>query len=71
MSYAISKGKIGNVVAFISQPEREGEEFDGAWISEPSKHDLVNAFEDFEPEVRELLQVSTHQSVNTVPILST
>lgn len=58
MSYAISKGKIGNVVAFISQPEREGETFDGSWITEPSKQDLTDAFTHFEPEIRELLAVS-------------
>ena len=46
------------MVAFVTEPEREGEPFNDEWISEPSKQDLVDAFEHFEPEVRELLQVS-------------
>ncbi|KAJ3489055.1 hypothetical protein NLI96_g2428 [Meripilus lineatus] len=56
VAYGIAKDRIGNVVAFVTEPEREGEPFDDAWISEPSKQDLVDAFEHFEPEVRELLQ---------------
>lgn len=57
MSYAISaKRDIGNLLAYVSQPERAGETIE-SWITQGSKQDLVDAFANFEPEVRELLEV--------------
>ena len=43
--------------------ERENTTFDGPWIQEVSREELLSAFDDWEPEVSALLQV------NLVPII--
>ncbi|KAL5499134.1 hypothetical protein ACEPAH_1652 [Sanghuangporus vaninii] len=56
ISYPIMKGKIINVVAFISQPEMEGMSFDHPWVSNADKAEVIAAYEGWEAEVQQLVQ---------------
>jgi salicylate hydroxylase len=50
-----------NVVAFASQPEKEGTPFDGEWVAEVPKEELLDCYADWEPEVGRLLNVCPSQ----------
>ncbi|EPQ57035.1 FAD/NAD P-binding domain-containing protein [Gloeophyllum trabeum ATCC 11539] len=56
VSYSISQGSIVNVVTFASEPEKEGIPYEGPWVTECSRQELLDCYADWEPEVEELLQ---------------
>ncbi|KAF8519490.1 FAD/NAD-binding domain-containing protein [Hysterangium stoloniferum] len=56
VSYSISQGSIVNVVTFASEPEKEGTPYDGPWVTEVSKQELLDCYAHWEPEVESMLQ---------------
>ncbi|KAF8586521.1 FAD/NAD-binding domain-containing protein [Ramaria rubella] len=56
VSYLISQGSVVNVVAFTSQPEKEGTSFEGPWMTEVPTRELLDCYENWEPEVISLLK---------------
>ncbi|KAF8485624.1 FAD/NAD-P-binding domain-containing protein [Gautieria morchelliformis] len=60
VGYSISRGSIVNVAAFASQPEKEGTAFDGEWVTEVPKEELLDCYADWEPEVTSLLECIDH-----------
>lgn len=58
MSYGIAHGKIGNIVGMYSVPVDEDTKYDGPWVSEVSREEVINCFTGWEPEVQELITVS-------------
>ncbi|KAI0349381.1 FAD/NAD-P-binding domain-containing protein [Trametes cingulata] len=56
LSYPICRGKIVNVVAFVSYPNhREDVEYDGPWVSPATSEEAAKEFEGWDPNVRLLL----------------
>ncbi|KAH8109900.1 FAD/NAD-binding domain-containing protein [Phellopilus nigrolimitatus] len=47
-----------NLVAFVSEPEREGTRISGTWVRPAPAVDLLAAFEGWEDEVRALLELT-------------
>lgn len=58
MSYSIAQGNIINVIAFTSQPEKEGTPFDEPWVVDCSKEEVLDCYSGWEPEVDSLLKAS-------------
>ncbi|KAL5522589.1 hypothetical protein ACEPAG_8606 [Sanghuangporus baumii] len=54
--YPVTKGKIINVVAFVSQPEREGTSYNNPWVTSREKSEVIAAYEGWEAEVQQLVQ---------------
>jgi salicylate hydroxylase len=57
MAYPVSQGKLVNLAAFLADYKREGTSYDGEIIANVDSEDFVNDFDDFEPEVKQLVQV--------------
>ena len=55
--YPISLGKLINVVAFCSWPDKEGTKWEGKTVEECTQAELFAQYEGWEPEVQHLLQV--------------
>lgn len=58
VSYGIAHNKLGNIVAFKSTPVDEDTTYDGPWVSEVPRDEVVACYADWEQEVQDLLQVS-------------
>ncbi|CDO72514.1 hypothetical protein BN946_scf184980.g55 [Trametes cinnabarina] len=56
VSYGISRGSIVNVVAMASQPHLYGTTYDGPWVRDCDRDELLQCFTGWEPEVEEMLQ---------------
>jgi len=56
VSYSIAQGDTINVVAMVSEPEKEGTVFEGPWVAECSPQELLACYEGWEPEVGDLLE---------------
>ncbi|KAF9051103.1 FAD/NAD-P-binding domain-containing protein [Hymenopellis radicata] len=56
VSYSISQGSLVNVVTFASEPEKEGTEYCGDWVSQCSQAELLDCYDGWEPEVADLLK---------------
>ncbi|KAH9945236.1 FAD/NAD-P-binding domain-containing protein [Epithele typhae] len=56
ISYQVSGGKFLNFVAVFRVPGGEGTPFDGKWVAEVPKEDVLSAFDGWEPEVRQMLK---------------
>ncbi|KAL5522588.1 hypothetical protein ACEPAG_8605 [Sanghuangporus baumii] len=54
--YPIMKGRLVNVVAFVSHPEKEGAPYNDPWVVSSEQADLVAAYEGWEAEVQQLVQ---------------
>lgn len=57
VSYSISQGSIVNVVALTSQPHLAGAAYDGPWVEDCSREELLACYAGWEPEVIHLLEV--------------
>ena len=58
VSYPVSKGTLINVVAVVSDEQKSGTPFEGRWVSDVTREEVEEAFQDFEPTVKSLLKVS-------------
>ena len=56
--YPIAQGKIINVAGFHTRPDYENTAFHGPWIRKTEKDELLDAYSQWEPEVRMLLEVN-------------
>ncbi|KAH9951522.1 FAD/NAD-P-binding domain-containing protein [Amylocystis lapponica] len=56
VSYSISRGSVVNVVAFASKPEKAASTFEGSWVTDCSRDEMLSCYADWEPEVTELLK---------------
>ncbi|KAI9567710.1 hypothetical protein HD554DRAFT_2173110 [Boletus coccyginus] len=57
IAYPISKGTIINVAAFVYDPSLTGTHYEGCWVSDASREELVKYFDDFEPDARTVLKL--------------
>ncbi|KAF8558565.1 FAD/NAD(P)-binding domain-containing protein [Imleria badia] len=57
VTYPIAKGSIINVAAFVCDPSSTGTHFEGRWVSDATRDELVEHFDDFEPDVRTVLEL--------------
>ncbi|EGO00194.1 hypothetical protein SERLA73DRAFT_107208 [Serpula lacrymans var. lacrymans S7.3] len=56
VSYSISKGDIVNVVAFSSQPDKDGTHYDGPWVTDCTQEEFLQCYAGWEPEVETMLK---------------
>ncbi|KAI0696714.1 FAD/NAD(P)-binding domain-containing protein [Cytidiella melzeri] len=56
VSYGIANGKLGNVVGFHSIPVDDNTTYDGPWVSEVLRDEVVDRFAGWEPELQDLIQ---------------
>ncbi|PAV19849.1 FAD NAD(P)-binding domain-containing [Pyrrhoderma noxium] len=74
--FPISQGQQVNVVAFVSQPEKEGSFYDKPWVHDANKDTLYAEYEGWEDEVQQLLQCVDMTSIwaihalDAIPICS-
>ena len=46
-------------MAFVTDPRLTGTHYKGHWVSDGSREELVKSFDDFEPDLRELVKVGS------------
>ena len=56
--YPIAGGKLINSAAFRSRYDHENTSFDGPWVQDVGRAEIMQDFAQWEPEVRALLDVS-------------
>ncbi|KAN0094543.1 hypothetical protein V8E55_002830 [Tylopilus felleus] len=57
VTYPIAKGTIVNFAAMTCDPSLTGTHYEGHWVSDATREDLVEYFEDFEPDTREVIKL--------------
>ncbi|KAG8216148.1 hypothetical protein J3R82DRAFT_8154 [Butyriboletus roseoflavus] len=58
-TYPIDKGTLINVGAIVSDPSLTGTQYEGHWVSDASHEQLVEYFDDFEPDARTVVKHTT------------
>ncbi|KAH0831274.1 hypothetical protein J3R83DRAFT_13909 [Lanmaoa asiatica] len=56
VTYPIAQGTILNVSAVISDPSLTGTLYEGHWVSDASRDELVEYFDNFEPDARTVVK---------------
>ncbi|KIJ63563.1 hypothetical protein HYDPIDRAFT_155688, partial [Hydnomerulius pinastri MD-312] len=56
VTYPVANGTMVNLAAFVADPNLTGTHYEGRWVSDATKDELVSSFENFEPGARALLQ---------------
>ncbi|TFY64904.1 hypothetical protein EVG20_g5781 [Dentipellis fragilis] len=54
--YPISNGAFINFLAFYTVPDGEGTPYEGKWMRDAPKEEVLDAFQGWEPDVQELLE---------------
>ncbi|OAX31447.1 FAD/NAD(P)-binding domain-containing protein [Rhizopogon vinicolor AM-OR11-026] len=67
-SYQVSR--LINVVAYISDKQKAGAPFEGRWVSDVSHEEVNEAFQNFEPAVRDLLKCCENPSRYAIHIVN-
>ena len=57
ITYPLAKGSIINVVASTYDPSSTGTPYEGRWVSDATRDEVVGHFDDFEPDARAVIQV--------------
>ncbi|KAF8432728.1 hypothetical protein L210DRAFT_3650186 [Boletus edulis BED1] len=57
VTYPIAKGTIINLAALTSNPSLTGTQYEGHWVSDATRDEVVEYFEVFEPDVRTLVKL--------------
>jgi len=57
VTYPISKGTIINIAATVSDPSLTGTHYDGHWVSDATRDELVECFDNFEPDARTVVKL--------------
>ncbi|KIJ63558.1 hypothetical protein HYDPIDRAFT_168382 [Hydnomerulius pinastri MD-312] len=74
VSYPMAHGTQINLAAFVLDSQSTGKSFDGLWVTDVSREELLQKYEDFEPQAKELLQCCDRPSrwalhtVNELPL---
>ncbi|KAG2131627.1 hypothetical protein DEU56DRAFT_452975 [Suillus clintonianus] len=74
VSYPVSQGTMINVVALVADEQKAGTPFEGHWVSDVSPEEVQEPYQDFEPDVRNLLKCVENPSrwalhvVNELPL---
>jgi salicylate hydroxylase len=58
MAYPIASGKLVNVVAYVSDPSKEGTRFDRKWETPTTSDEVTAHYEDWEPQALAITKVS-------------
>ncbi|KAF9064305.1 FAD/NAD-P-binding domain-containing protein [Rhodocollybia butyracea] len=56
IAYPISSGTLINFLAFDTDPDGEGKEFQGKWVCDTPKEEVLNLYKGWEPCVQSLLE---------------
>ncbi|KAF9238919.1 hypothetical protein BU15DRAFT_74878 [Melanogaster broomeanus] len=56
ITYPIANGTLINVVAVVGDPSLAGTHYEGSWVIDATHDELLGCFDNFEPEVKTLLQ---------------
>ncbi|KIJ50901.1 hypothetical protein M422DRAFT_158947, partial [Sphaerobolus stellatus SS14] len=56
VTYPVGGGRLINVIAYCSIPEKYKEWENGPWVLEVGQSDILDQYQDFEPEAQELLK---------------
>jgi salicylate hydroxylase len=76
VSYPVSQGTQINVVASASDEQKAGTPFEGHWVSDVSLEEVEEAYQDFEPDAKRLLNCFEKPSrwalhvVNELPLFA-
>ena len=54
-----------NIAATVSDPSLTGTHYEGHWVSDATRDELVECFDSFEPDVRALVKVSSLHTEQT------
>ncbi|KAG7442159.1 FAD/NAD(P)-binding domain-containing protein [Guyanagaster necrorhizus] len=68
--YPVSQGRFINVVAFSSVLSHEGKPFDGPFVAEANKDEMMSNFLDWEDEVKAILQCIDNPTVWAIHALN-
>ena len=64
VSYGIAGGTLCNIVGLVSDRSAEGKEYKGPWVEETTPEELLQCFAGWEPDVQDLLKVSSASPVD-------
>jgi len=56
ITYPIVDGTLINVVAFVADPSLAGTRYEGNWVSDATLDELLDCYENFEPDAKIMLQ---------------
>ncbi|KAG2035547.1 hypothetical protein BDR03DRAFT_1012407 [Suillus americanus] len=76
VSYPVSQGTQINVAAYASDEQKAGTPFEGHWVSDVSLEEVEEAYQDFEPDAKRLLNCFEKPSrwalhvVNELPLFT-
>ena len=68
ITYPIANGTLINVVASVTDPRLAGTYYEGHWVSDGSRDELVESFDDFEPDTRTLVKVDSLHIDQILPV---
>ncbi|KAH0831269.1 hypothetical protein J3R83DRAFT_13903 [Lanmaoa asiatica] len=57
MTYPIAKGAMINFAAMVGDPSSTGTHYEGHWVSDASRDELVERFDKFEPHARAVVKL--------------
>jgi len=57
-SYPVSQGTLINIAAVVCDDQKAGTPFEGHWVSDVSREEVNEKFQNFEPAARNILKVS-------------
>jgi salicylate hydroxylase len=76
VSYPVSQGTQINIAAYVSDEQKSGTPFEGPWVSDVSLEEVEEAYQDFEPDAKRLLNCFEKPSrwalhvVNDLPLFT-
>ncbi|KLO12216.1 FAD/NAD-binding domain-containing protein [Schizopora paradoxa] len=56
VSYPISRGKLINLIGFVSHPEKEGTKLEGPAVIDVPREEMISPYAGFETEARQLME---------------
>ena len=60
MTYPIAGGELFNVVALERKQDNYGEQYEGPWVRETTRDEILDNYSNWDPDVRALLEVYIH-----------
>ncbi|KAF8558630.1 FAD/NAD(P)-binding domain-containing protein [Imleria badia] len=69
VTYLIANGSSMNVLGFVCDPSLAGTHYEGRWVSDATRDELVEYFDDFEPDARTVVKLCEKPSKWAVHVL--
>ena len=61
VTYLVSRGRVLNIGAAVQVPELAGKVYPGPWVTAVATDKIVDRFKSWEPDVKDIVEVSVAQ----------